>query len=62
MSITEEQEYNDFPKEVSNKVMVLHKKYNNFSDNNKRRFLFIHRVDGLCQRNTRFYESDEHFV
>lgn len=36
---TEEQEYNDFMKEVSIKAKELQEKYSNLSDNNKRRFL-----------------------
>ena len=37
--LTENQEYNDFMREASLKAMELQEKYNNLSDNNKRRFL-----------------------
>lgn len=35
----EEQEYNDFMSEVSKESMKLWDKYNNLSENNKRKFL-----------------------
>ena len=36
---TDDQEFNDFMKEVSLKAMELRKKYDKLSDSNKRRFL-----------------------
>ena len=36
---TEEQEFNDFMQEVSEKSALLYKKYNQLSENNNRRFL-----------------------
>lgn len=39
MMTAEEQEYNEFLKEASIKAIELQEKYNNLSDNNKRRFL-----------------------
>ncbi len=37
--ITEEQEYNNFMADISEKAMDLQNKYNKLSDNNKRKFL-----------------------
>ena len=36
---TEEQEYNSFMADISEKAMDLQNKYNKLSDNNKRKFL-----------------------
>ncbi len=36
---TEEQEYNNFMADISEKAMDLQNKYNKLSDNNKRKFL-----------------------
>lgn len=37
--LTEEQEYNNFMADISEKAMDLQNKYNKLSDNNKRKFL-----------------------
>lgn len=36
---TEEQEYNNFMADISEKAIDLQNKYNNLSENNKRKFL-----------------------
>ena len=37
--LTEEQKYNNFMADISEKAMDLQNKYNKLSDNNKRKFL-----------------------
>ena len=37
--LTEEQKYNNFMADISEKAMDLRNKYNNLSDSNKRKFL-----------------------